>query len=91
MARRINAAGLALVQDYEGLRLEACRDTSGIWTIGYGHTAGVKPGDSITVQLTAKSKTPRNEQYGEVRWQVVITNQNNETCATYELLTMNAV
>jgi len=54
-------------------------------------TKPVKPGDSITVQLTAKSKTPRNEQYGEVRWQVVITNQNNETCATYELLTMNAV
>jgi oxepin-CoA hydrolase/3-oxo-5,6-dehydrosuberyl-CoA semialdehyde dehydrogenase len=51
----------------------------------------VKPGDSIQVQLTAKSKTPRNEQYGEVRWQVILTNQNNETVATYELLTMNAV
>jgi oxepin-CoA hydrolase/3-oxo-5,6-dehydrosuberyl-CoA semialdehyde dehydrogenase len=51
----------------------------------------VKPGDTITVQLTAKSKSQRNETYGEVRWQVVITNQNNELCATYELLTMNAV
>jgi oxepin-CoA hydrolase/3-oxo-5,6-dehydrosuberyl-CoA semialdehyde dehydrogenase len=51
----------------------------------------VKPGDSIRVQLTAKSKTPRNEQYGEVRWQVVLTNQTDETVATYELLTMNAV
>jgi oxepin-CoA hydrolase / 3-oxo-5,6-dehydrosuberyl-CoA semialdehyde dehydrogenase len=51
----------------------------------------VKPGDSISVQLTAKSKTPRNEQYGEVRWQVVLTNQAGETCATYELLTMNAM
>ena len=39
----------------------------------------------------AKSKSQRNETYGEVRWQVVITNQNAETCATYELLTMNAV
>ncbi len=54
-------------------------------------TKPVKPGDSIAVQLTAKSKSQRNEQYGEVRWQVVITNQNNETAATYELLTMNAV
>jgi oxepin-CoA hydrolase / 3-oxo-5,6-dehydrosuberyl-CoA semialdehyde dehydrogenase len=54
-------------------------------------TKPVKPGDTITVQLTAKSKSQRNETYGEVRWQVVITNQNNETCATYELLTMNAV
>jgi oxepin-CoA hydrolase/3-oxo-5,6-dehydrosuberyl-CoA semialdehyde dehydrogenase len=54
-------------------------------------TKPVKPGDSITVQLTAKSKSQRNDQYGEVRWQVVITNQDNETAATYELLTMNAV
>jgi oxepin-CoA hydrolase/3-oxo-5,6-dehydrosuberyl-CoA semialdehyde dehydrogenase len=54
-------------------------------------TKPVKPGDSITVQLTAKSKSQRNEQYGEVRWQVIITNQINETAATYELLTMNAM
>ena len=50
-----------------------------------------KPGDSITVQLTAKSKSLRNPEMGEVRWQVIVTNQNNETAATYELLTMNAV
>ena len=48
MTRTINAAGLALVRSYEGLRLEAYQDTSGIWTIGYGHTQGVKPGDSIS-------------------------------------------
>ncbi len=51
----------------------------------------VKPGDSIRVQLTAKAKTPRNAQYGEVRWAVTLTNQNQETVATYELLTMNAM
>ena len=54
-------------------------------------TKPVKPGDTITVRLTAKSKSQRNEQYGEVRWQVIITNQNKETAATYELLTMNAM
>ncbi|HEY1614208.1 MAG TPA: phenylacetic acid degradation bifunctional protein PaaZ [Rhizomicrobium sp.] len=54
-------------------------------------TKPVKPGDSLAVQLTAKSKSLRNEQYGEVRWAVQLTNQNNETVATYELLTMNAV
>ena len=47
MTRMINAAGLALVKTYEGLKLEAYRDTSGILTIGYGHTAGVKPDDII--------------------------------------------
>ena len=51
----------------------------------------VKPGDAMNVQLTAKSKSQRNEQYGEVRWTVTITNQADETVATYELLTMNAV
>ncbi len=54
-------------------------------------TKPVKPGDSMTVQLTAKAKTPRNDQYGEVRWQVILTNQSGETVATYELLTMNAM
>jgi oxepin-CoA hydrolase/3-oxo-5,6-dehydrosuberyl-CoA semialdehyde dehydrogenase len=54
-------------------------------------TKPVKPGDSIKVQLTAKSKSQRNEQYGEVRWAVTLTNQSDEIVATYELLTMNAV
>jgi len=51
----------------------------------------VKPGDAIQVALTAKSKSLRNEQYGEVRWAVNVTNQNGEPVAAYELLTMNAV
>ncbi|HKU53922.1 MAG TPA: lysozyme [Rhizomicrobium sp.] len=48
MTRTVNAVGLALVKAHEGLRLEAYQDTSGIWTIGYGHTLGVKAGDSIS-------------------------------------------
>jgi lysozyme len=48
MTRTINAAGLALVREHEGLRLAAYRDTSGIWTIGYGHTEEVRPGYCIS-------------------------------------------
>jgi len=51
----------------------------------------VRPGDAIKVSLTAKSKSLRNEQYGEVRWAVSVVNQNGEPVAAYELLTMNAV
>ncbi|QPC88255.1 phenylacetic acid degradation bifunctional protein PaaZ [Mesorhizobium sp. NBSH29] len=51
----------------------------------------VSPGDSICVELTAMAKTPRNEDYGEVRWQVRIDNQDGEQVAGYELLTMNAL
>jgi len=50
----------------------------------------VVPGDSITVDLTVKEKTPRNEDYGEVRWHVGLTNQEGDKVAEYELLTMVA-
>ncbi|KIC10996.1 enoyl-CoA hydratase [Leisingera sp. ANG-M1] len=50
----------------------------------------VEAGDSIKVRLTVKKKTPRNEEYGEVRWHVTLTNQENDLVAEYELLTMNA-
>lgn len=38
MTRRINAAGLSLVKQWEALRTTAYRDAVGVWTIGYGHT-----------------------------------------------------
>jgi lysozyme len=30
--------GLALTKSFEGLRLEAYKDSGGVWTVGYGHT-----------------------------------------------------
>ncbi|MFG6566912.1 phenylacetic acid degradation bifunctional protein PaaZ [Sulfitobacter sp. 1A13679] len=51
----------------------------------------VSAGDSIKVRLSVKHKTPRNEEYGEVRWHVTLTNQREEAVAEYDLLTMNAV
>ena len=51
----------------------------------------VQPGENVKVRLTVKEKSPRNEQYGEVRWDVEIQNGQGETVATYDLLTMNAV
>lgn len=40
--------GLALIEEFEGFRSEAYRDPVGIWTIGYGFTEGVRPGDTIS-------------------------------------------
>lgn len=37
------------IKRWEGERLEAYQDTGGVWTIGYGHTVGVKRGDVITL------------------------------------------
>ena len=50
----------------------------------------VVAGDSIKVRLTVKQKTGRTDDYGEVRWHVTLTNQDDENVAEYELLTMNA-
>ncbi len=51
----------------------------------------VSPGDAIRVKLTAKSKNRRNDSYGEVTWAALITNQDGDTVASYDLLTMNAM
>lgn len=40
--------GLNLIKEFEGLRLTAYCCAAGVWTIGYGHTSGVKSGDKIT-------------------------------------------
>ncbi|WP_309102193.1 phenylacetic acid degradation bifunctional protein PaaZ [Microbacterium sp.] len=49
----------------------------------------VSPGDTIRVELTAKQITPREtDEYGEVRWDAVIRNQDEETVATYDVLTL---
>lgn len=41
-------AAIKLIRDFEGCRLTAYQDGVGVWTIGYGHTLGVKNGDTIT-------------------------------------------
>jgi oxepin-CoA hydrolase/3-oxo-5,6-dehydrosuberyl-CoA semialdehyde dehydrogenase len=52
-------------------------------------TKPVKPGDRIKVRLTCKEKSLRiGMGYGEVRWDAVITNQDGEAAAAYDVLTM---
>lgn len=43
-----NAAGVALIESFESCDLHAYQDTGGVWTIGWGHTDGVKAGEVIT-------------------------------------------
>jgi oxepin-CoA hydrolase/3-oxo-5,6-dehydrosuberyl-CoA semialdehyde dehydrogenase len=52
----------------------------------------VKPGDRIKVRLTCAQKSLRAEKgWGEVAWDTQITNQNQETVASYTVLTMVSV
>ncbi|WP_433228099.1 phenylacetic acid degradation bifunctional protein PaaZ [Actinomadura formosensis] len=49
------------------------------------------PGDELTVKLTAKQITPReNADYGEVRWDTEVTRQDGKVVAAYDVLTLVA-
>ncbi|MEQ8799153.1 MAG: phenylacetic acid degradation bifunctional protein PaaZ [Salinisphaeraceae bacterium] len=49
------------------------------------------PGDELSVTLTCKEKNLREGAgYGEVRWDTVVTNQNDDQVAQYDVLTMVA-
>lgn len=47
-AMQYSSDGLHLTEEFEQCRLESYQDQRGIWTIGWGHTAGVGPGMKIT-------------------------------------------
>lgn len=51
----ISDRGVDLIAKYEGCRLEAYKCPAGVWTIGYGHTAGVKEGDTLASEQAAKT------------------------------------
>ncbi len=43
--------GLSLIKKFEGCRLESYLCSANVLTIGYGHTSGVKEGDTITQEV----------------------------------------
>jgi lysozyme len=57
---KLSDHGLAVIKNFEGLRLEAYRDVAGVWTIGYGSTRYhdgklVKPGDKLASEVQANA------------------------------------
>ncbi|MGI9313058.1 MAG: lysozyme [Luminiphilus sp.] len=40
--------GIALIKKFEGCELTAYQCSADVWTLGYGHTAGVSEGDTCT-------------------------------------------
>jgi oxepin-CoA hydrolase/3-oxo-5,6-dehydrosuberyl-CoA semialdehyde dehydrogenase len=58
---------------------------------GLRFLAPVKAGDALDVTLTVKEITPRSgADYGEVRWDATIRNQDGQPVATYDVLTLVA-
>ena len=60
--------GIELIKSFEGCHLTAYKCPAGVWTIGYGHTAGVKEGQVITQNVAdqyLKSDLEKFEKYVE--------------------------
>ena len=63
--------GIDLIKRFEGCVLSAYKCPAGVWTIGYGHTSGVKQGDAITQEMAdsyLRHDLERYESY--VKWNV---------------------
>lgn len=63
--------GIDLIKKFEGCVLSAYKCPAGVWTIGYGHTAGVKQGQVISQQEAdsyLRNDLERYENY--VKWNV---------------------
>lgn len=75
---KTSKTGLNLIKQFEGCRLTAYRCPAGVWTIGYGHTGGVKEGQKITqVQADAYLATDLGRYEKSVNEYVKVTiNQN---------------
>jgi len=79
---KINNRGLNLIKQFEGLETNAYRDAADVLTIGYGHTKGVKEGDSITEQFaTAMLDKELREYEGYVDQMVNVPLNENQHAA----------
>lgn len=56
---------IELVKDCEGFRANAYKCPAGIWTIGYGETKGVKPGDVISEPEAARRLKLRLDEFAK--------------------------
>ncbi len=89
--RDINEAGLALVKDFEGLRLQAYQDSAGVWTIGYGHTAAAgapTPGPGLVITEAEAERILRQDLQvfeAEVARLVEVPTNDNEFAALVSL------
>lgn len=70
--------GLALTEGFEGCRLVAYQDSGGVWTIGFGHTRDVNPGDTCT-ELQALAWLLQDTQFAVDAVNRLVTVQLNQS------------
>lgn len=88
----MNAAGLELLKHFEGWRERAYPDpaTGGKpWTIGYGFTKGVQPGDSMTIDEGEERLKLEVAEYEDGVKEATIAGNENQvaamTCLAYNI------
>lgn len=64
--------GIDLIKRFEGCRLTAYKCPAGVWTIGYGHTKGVKEGQRIS-EAEAERMLAEDLQYFEQMVGMMVT------------------
>lgn len=62
---KVSEQGKSIVRQFEGLRLSAYRCPAGVWTIGYGHTKGVRSGMKITEQEAEEMLEADLNEFGD--------------------------
>ena len=81
-SRQTNASGINMIKSFEGLRLKAYQDAVGVWTIGYGTTRGVRPGQEISeAQAEALLKTDLTRFERDVNQAVRVSINDNQFAA----------
>lgn len=79
--KKLGQEGLKLIMQFEGCRLTAYQCAAGVWTIGYGHTVGVKQGQTITqaqAEAYLRQDCQKFETYVNNPAYVPITEQLNQ-------------
>lgn len=52
---KTSEALFSALKHFEGFRADAYQDTGGVWTVGYGHTHGVRKGDHYSEYFAEQS------------------------------------
>lgn len=61
----LDSSCVELVKEFEGFSAKAYKCPAGVWTIGYGHTEGVKPDDRTTKPAAERMLKAELEEYAE--------------------------
>lgn len=83
---RLSEYAFLHLKEYEGLRLESYKCAGGKWTIGYGHTRGVREGQKIDKETANKllqedveyfekflAKEPYAEDITQSQWDALVS------------------